>query len=110
MARKPEPTDSPEGVIVKLVTNLVRLAVLNNASDIHIEPEQEQIRIRFRIDGVLREVETHPISLHEPLTARIKVLANMDLGARRVPQDGRFQMNTDDKQLDVRVSTFPTIY
>src|SRR5262245_52489805 len=100
MAHKPDVEVGAEGVIVKLVTNLVRLAVLNNASDVHIEPESDKIRIRFRIDGVLREVETHPISLHEPLVARIKVLANMDLGERRAPQDGRFQMNTDDKQLD----------
>ena len=110
MARKPDVEEGSESVIVKLVTNLVRLAVLNNASDVHIEPEVDAIRIRFRIDGVLREVEKHPISLHEPLVARIKVLSNMDLAERRTPQDGRFQMNTDDKQLDIRVSTFPTIY
>lgn len=108
MARQ-EQTDSSEGVIVKLVTNLIRLAVLNNASDIHIEPSEEKIGIRFRIDGVLREVETHPISLHEPLVSRIKVLSNLNLSERRKPQDGRFQLNTDNKQLDIRVSTFPTI-
>lgn len=109
MARQEQP-DSSEGVIVRLVTNLIRLAVLNNASDIHIEPEEEKIRIRFRIDGVLREVESHPISLHEPLVSRIKVLSNLNLSERRKPQDGRFQMSTDNKQLDIRVSTFPTIY
>lgn len=102
--------EGSESIIVKLVTNLIRLAVINNASDIHIEPEEEKIRIRFRIDGVLREVESHPISLHEPLVARIKVLSNLDIAERRKPQDGRFQMTTDNKQLDVRVSTFPTMY
>jgi type IV pilus assembly protein PilB len=102
--------EGSESIIVKLVTNLIRLAVINNASDIHIEPEEDKIRIRFRIDGVLREVETHPISLHEPLVARIKVLSNLDIAERRKPQDGRFQLSADNKQLDVRVSTFPTMY
>lgn len=110
MAHKPEQTDSSEGIIVKLVTNLIRLAVLNNASDVHIEPDKDKIRVRFRIDGVLRDVEQHPISLHEPLVSRIKVLSNLNLAERRKPQDGRYQMETDDKQLDVRVSVFPTIY
>ncbi len=109
MARQSD-QESSEGVIVKLVTNLVRLAVLNNASDIHIEPGEDKIGIRFRIDGVLREVESHPISLHEPLVARIKVLSNLNLSERRKPQDGRFQLNADNKQLDIRVSTFPTIF
>jgi type IV pilus assembly protein PilB len=109
MAHHDQP-DASEGVIVKLVTNLVRLAVLNNASDVHIEPDEDKIRIRFRIDGVLREVESHPISLHEPLVARIKVLAELDIAERRKPQDGRFQLNADNKQLDIRVSTFPTLY
>lgn len=109
MARR-DPVDESESVIVKLVNNLIRLAVLNNASDVHIEPESDKILIRFRIDGVMREVESHPLSLHEPLVARIKVLSNIDLAERRKPQDGRFQMETDNKQLDVRVSVFPTIY
>lgn len=109
MARH-EVADESQGIIVKLVNNLVRLAILNNASDVHIEPESDKILIRFRIDGVLREVESHPISLHEPLVARIKVLSSLDISERRKPQDGRFQMEADNKQLDVRVSVFPTIY
>lgn len=107
---KQEVVDESQGVIVKLVTNLIRLATLNNASDIHIEPDQDRIRIRFRIDGILREVESHPISLHEPLVARIKVLSNLDIAERRKPQDGRFQMTADEKQLDIRVSVFPTVF
>ena len=102
--------EASEGIIVKLLTNLIRLAVINNASDVHIEPDEDKIRIRFRIDGVLREVETHPISLHEPLVARVKVLSDLNIAERRKPQDGRFQMTADNKQLDVRVSTFPTMY
>lgn len=109
MARS-EHLDGSEGIIVKLVTNLIRLAVINNASDVHLEPDGDKIRVRFRIDGILREVETHPISLHEPLVARVKILSNLDIAERRKPQDGRFQMTADNKQLDVRVSTFPTMY
>lgn len=105
-----ETIDASEGIIVKLLTNLIRLAVINNASDIHIEPEADKIRIRFRIDGILREAETHPISIHDPLVARVKVLSNLNIAERRKPQDGRFQMTADNKQLDVRVSTFPTMY
>lgn len=110
MANKTNTNDPTEGVIVKMVTNLVRLAVLNNASDVHVEPDQDRIRVRFRIDGVLREVESHPISLLESLSSRIKVLADMNLAERRRPQDGRFQVTADNKQLDVRVSIFPTVY
>ncbi len=105
-----EQEDQASGVIVKMVTNLIRLAVLNNASDIHIEPEVDTIRVRFRIDGILREVETHPISLHEPLVSRIKVMSNLDLAQRRQPQEGRIQLDADGKQLDIRVSFFPTVY
>lgn len=102
--------EQSQNVVIKLVTNLVRLAVLNNASDVHIEPDQDKIRIRFRIDGVLREVESHPMSVLDPLASRIKVLADMNLAERRRPQDGRFQISADNKQLDIRVSIFPTIY
>jgi type II secretory ATPase GspE/PulE/Tfp pilus assembly ATPase PilB-like protein len=99
-----------QNVVIKMVTNLVRLAVLNNASDVHIEPDPDRVRIRFRIDGILREVESHPLSLLDPLASRIKVMADLNLAERRKPQDGRFQISTDNKQLDVRVSVFPTIY
>ncbi len=102
--------DQSQNVVIKLVTNLIRLAVLNNASDVHIEPDIDRVRVRFRIDGVLREVESHPLSLLDPLASRIKVMADLNHAERRKPQDGRFQLTTDNKQLDVRVSIFPTIY
>lgn len=110
MPNRDKPDDQSQNVVIKLVTNLIRLAVLNNASDIHIEPDVDRLRVRFRIDGVLREVENHPLSLLDPLASRIKVLADMNLAERRKPQDGRFQLSTDNKQLDVRVSIFPTVY
>ena len=110
MAEENQQQEQSQNVVIKLVTNLIRLAVLNNASDIHIEPDQDKLRIRFRIDGVLREVETHPMSLLDPLASRIRVLADMNLAERRRPQDGRFQVTADNKQLDIRVSIFPTIF
>lgn len=97
------------GVIVELVDTLVRQAVQKKASDIHIEPDHGMMRIRFRIDGVLHEIGSHAISLQSSLVSRIKVLANLDISEHRLPQDGRFQASVGDKELDLRVSTFPTI-
>lgn len=110
MAKPEQQDEQSQNIVIKLVTNLIRLAVLNNASDIHVEPDTDRLRVRFRIDGVLREVENHPLSLLDPLASRIKVLADLNLAERRKPQDGRFQLSTDNKQLDVRVSIFPTVY
>ncbi|MBI3957005.1 MAG: type II/IV secretion system protein [Candidatus Kerfeldbacteria bacterium] len=97
------------GVIVQLVDTLVKQAMLNKASDIHIEPDQDKMRVRFRIDGILHEIGSHAISLLPSLVSRIKVLANLDISERRHPQDGRFQMMVGDTQVDFRISTFPTI-
>lgn len=108
---KPNPKD-PEGagVIVQLLTRTIQLAVSHNASDVHIEPEQDMVRIRFRIDGILREAEKHPISLLESLASRVKVLAELDIAERRKPQDGRFHITVGERTIDVRVSTFPTLF
>jgi type II secretory ATPase GspE/PulE/Tfp pilus assembly ATPase PilB-like protein len=110
MARKEQPQNAQEGVIVKTATDLLRLAAINDASDIHIEPDADTLRIRFRIDGVLREAETHELSLHAPLLSRFKVLGGLDIAETRKPQDGRFQSSLDGKQYDLRVSTMPTVY
>lgn len=109
MARRNENTEA-SGVIVELLSRIVQLAVNNHASDVHIEPEHDIVRIRFRIDGILREIEKHPLSLLPPLVSRVKVLAEMDIAERRKPQDGRFQITVTDRSLDVRVSTFPTLW
>lgn len=109
MARKEQPA-AQESVIVKTATDLLRLGAINEASDIHLEPEEGLLRIRLRIDGILREVETHEISIHGPLLSRFKVMAGMDIAESREPQDGRFQTALDGTQYDIRVSTFPTIY
>ncbi len=96
--------------IVKLVDLIVAQAVNDRASDIHIEPEQEATRIRFRIDGILHEVPAPPKDWEAAIISRIKVLGGLDIAENRVPQDGHFQSKIDDKIVDFRVSTMPTIY
>jgi len=106
----PEGVSEEEAPIVKLVNLLVVRAANERASDIHIEPTQEHVRVRYRVDGVMRDVSTAPIFMHSSITTRIKVMSKMDIAESRVPQDGRFELRTDDKDLDVRVSSYPTIY
>jgi type II secretory ATPase GspE/PulE/Tfp pilus assembly ATPase PilB-like protein len=96
--------------IIKIVDLIVGQAARDRASDIHIEPEQEFLRIRFRIDGILHEIPSPPKDWELPIISRIKVLAGMDIAESRVPQDGHFQTKVDEKVIDFRVSTLPTIY
>jgi len=96
--------------IIKLVDLIISQAVKDRASDIHIEPEQDITRIRFRIDGLLHEIPMPPKEWEPAIISRIKVLAGMDIAESRVPQDGHFQSRFDEKVVDYRVSTMPTIY
>ena len=96
--------------IVRAVELLLRQAVKNRASDIHIEPQKDRLRIRYRIDGILHEVASVCLDYHLSLISRIKVLAQMDIAERRRPQDGQFSYEVEDKQIDIRVATFNTIY
>ncbi|TAN62287.1 type II secretion system protein GspE [bacterium] len=96
--------------IIKLVDLIIAQAVRDHASDIHIEPEQEVTRVRFRIDGILHEIPSPPKSWEAAIISRVKVLCGMDIAENRVPQDGHFQAKVDDKIIDFRVSTIPTIY
>ncbi len=96
--------------IVKLVDVILAQAVRDHASDIHIEPEQDITRIRFRIDGILHEIPTPPKEWEVAMISRIKVLSGMDIAESRIPQDGHFQAKIDEKIIDFRVSTIPTIY
>ncbi|MFH0827840.1 MAG: ATPase, T2SS/T4P/T4SS family, partial [Candidatus Omnitrophota bacterium] len=96
--------------IVKLVDLIIAQAVNDRASDIHIEPEQEATRIRFRIDGILHEVPSPPKDWEAAIISRIKVLGGLDIAENRIPQDGHFQSKIEDKIVDFRVSTMPTIY
>jgi type IV pilus assembly protein PilB len=99
-----------EPPIIKLVNLLVVQAVRERASDIHIEPEEEKVRVRYRIDGVLHEVKELPKYLQSAIVSRIKVIAKMDIAETRAPQDGRIELKMENKNLDLRVSSFPTVH
>ncbi len=98
-------TDAP---IIKLVGLLILEAFRNRASDIHIEPLEKKLRIRYRIDGVLREMENPPKRLQAAIISRIKIMSNMSIAERRIPQDGRIQIPIMGRVLDLRVSALPT--
>lgn len=99
--------DSP---IVRLVNQLLSNAGTSKASDIHIDPQETKVVIRYRIDGMLRVERVLPKHMQNVLTARIKIMANLDITENRVPQDGRFKVNLDFHPVDLRVSTMPTVY
>jgi type IV pilus assembly protein PilB len=94
--------------VVRYVNLIIQSAVRDGASDIHIEPDERQLRVRFRIDGVLFDAMNPPRRLHAALTSRIKIMANLDIAERRLPQDGRIRATVGGRQLDIRVSTVPT--
>ncbi len=99
-----------EAPIVRLVNSIFAQAVREGASDVHVSPQKNSIQVRFRIDGKLHEVPSPPKSLFLPIIARIKILANMDITVTRIPQDGRFTLKMEKKEINVRVSSIPTIY
>lgn len=96
--------------IVKIVTTILEFALKYRASDIHIEPEEGKTRIRYRIDGILHEKLILPSSVHNALVSRVKVLTGLKIDEKRIPQDGRFSFRADNQEVDLRVSTLPTIY
>lgn len=99
-----------EAPIIRAVNAIIHQAIRERASDIHVEPERRSVRIRYRIDGVLHEIMNLPRFLHPPLTSRIKIMADMNIAERRLPQDGRIPIRTPDgKDYDLRVSCIPTI-
>lgn len=93
--------------IIRVVDTLLEYAIFEGASDIHIEPEEKEVNIRYRVDGLLREVMTLPKKIHSGLVARIKILANLKLDEHRLPQDGRFKVETDEYKISFRVSVIP---
>jgi type IV pilus assembly protein PilB len=95
---------------VKLINGILTDAVLKGASDIHIEPFEKEIRIRYRIDGALKEVMKPPMKMKAALTSRIKILSQLNIAERRVPQDGRIKLKMKNKVVDFRVSTLPVIF
>lgn len=105
--RNEEIENSP---IVQLVNKLIEQAVRERASDIHIEPFERTIRVRYRIDGALREIIQYDVSMLNAITARIKIMSNMDISEKRKPQDGRITIMVDGREYDIRVSNLPTCY
>ena len=96
--------------IVQLVKTMIEQAVRQRASDIHIEPMEKQVRVRYRIDGALYEKATYNISLLPALVARVKIIGGMDISEKRKPQDGRITQVVDRREFDIRVSILPTVY
>jgi len=94
--------------VVKYVNHIIQLALKEGASDIHIEPDEKVLKVRFRIDGILFEMLTPPRKMHAALTSRIKIMSNLDIAERRLPQDGRIRATVLGRKLDLRVSTVPT--
>jgi type IV pilus assembly protein PilB len=100
-----------EAPVVKLVNALLTDAIRKRASDIHVEPFEKMLRVRFRIDGVLYEIMKPPLKLKNPLLSRLKIMAALDIAERRLPQDGRIKLRLPDaKEMDFRVSVIPTIF
>ncbi len=105
-----EDVDEQSTPIIKFLNTIIENAVNNHVSDIHIEPIDEELRVRFRIDGVLREIMRTPVSMANPVVSRVKIMADLNISERRLPQDGRISYLIGDKVIDFRVSTTPTMY
>lgn len=101
---------SEEAPIVKLVNMIITQAVNDRASDIHIEPQERDMRVRYRIDGVLHEVLRPAKTIQSGVTSRLKIMADMDIAERRVPQDGRIGLVVQNRAIDLRVASLPTVY
>lgn len=105
-----QPKLTEEAPITKIFSVILRHAVEGRASDVHIEPERDALRIRFRVDGLLHTSLTLPREVHPGLVSRIKVMTNLKIDETRIPQDGRFHAEIMDRPIDFRVSTFPTVF
>lgn len=99
-----------EAPVVRLTNSIISQAVREGASDVHISPEKDYVQVRFRVDGKLHEVPVPPKSMFLSIVSRLKILANMDISVSRIPQDGRFTVNMNNKEIHIRTSTMPTIY
>jgi general secretion pathway protein E len=99
-----------EAPVIRMVNLIMQRAVESRASDIHVEPFEQALKVRFRIDGVLRDVEAPPVRSTAAVISRIKIMAKLNIAERRLPQDGRIKLQVQGKELDLRVSTVPTMY
>ena len=102
--------DSEDAPVVKIVNLILVQAIKEKASDIHIEPFEKEIKLRYRVDGALIEATSPPKALQLPIASRIKILAGLDIAERRLPQDGRFRIRVSGKEVDLRISMLPTVY
>jgi general secretion pathway protein E len=102
--------DTSDAPVIRLVNHIISRSVKANASDIHIEPFQESLQVRYRIDGILYEMLTPPKWIQSALISRIKVMAKMNIAEKRVPQDGRLEVKIGEQKIDIRVSTVPTAF
>lgn len=99
-----------EAPVIRLVQDLIVRAANEQASDIHIEPREDCVRVRIRLDGILHTIETLPINVREALGSRVKIMARLNIAERRLPQDGRIKVNVRGREIDLRVSTMPTLW
>ena len=106
--REDDVTGADAAPIIKLASAIIQQAISDRASDVHIEPGVRSIRVRYRIDGVLMEAMTVPRNLMAPLISRYKIMADMNIAERRIPQDGRIEVKSGNKEIDLRVSSIPT--
>src|SRR5205807_3505992 len=102
--------ESEDAPVVKIVNLILVQALKEKASDIHIEPFEKQLKLRYRVDGALIEASSPPKALQLPIASRIKILAGLDIAERRLPQDGRFHIRVSGKEVDLRISVLPTTY
>lgn len=101
--------ESEKAPIIRLVNTLIHQAVKNNASDIHIEPQEHNVRVRYRLDGQLSQIMVFSKATHQPVVTRIKIMAGLDIAKKRTPQDGSFKLTIEDHVIDIRLSIIPTI-
>ncbi|HET9518034.1 MAG TPA: GspE/PulE family protein [Actinoplanes sp.] len=103
-------TGTDDAPIVRYVNNLIEQAIQNRASDLHLEPTESAMRVRYRIDGVLHELDTVPRGVTAALTSRIKIMSGIDITERRIPQNGRITVQIRDRKVDLRTATLPTVW
>lgn len=104
------PVQADDAPVVRMVNAIIQEAATGRASDIHLEPYRDHFRIRYRIDGVLKEAMRQSLGIYPAVIARIKILSNLDITEKRIPQDGRFKTSVEDREIDFRVSTLPTFF
>lgn len=102
-------TGGKKAPVIDLVDLIIHQAIRDGASDIHVEPDEKILRVRYRLDGILHEVMSLSKALEQPIISRIKIMASLDISEKRIPQDGRVNLNYEGREIDLRVSTFPTI-